>query len=192
MTDDISEAFASISVEDFLRDTSAIRTVEYEDDFATQYGDGENNWRGWTASLVASCVDDLPDNFHTFAVLHNKKSQRYYQPDGDETAYDFARRLNREALNMEATWFFSAMMVPGRTYSDGEEPPHVDADDPDSLIEALDNGVLQMGVCWFSRGYCNPTVEEAGMITYDEEKGIQNVTGGISPEHNPFHGVLEV
>ena len=165
--------------------------MEYEQDFTEQYGDGINNWRGWTKNLVDSCIEDLPNDFHAFAVLHNNQAQRYFQPDDDETAFDFARRLNREAINMEATWFFSAMMVPGRTYDEGDEPPPIDADDRDSLIEALNEGDLKMGVCWFSRGRCNPTVEEAGMITYLEEDGYDCVTGAIDAEHNPFDEVLK-
>ena len=197
--DDITEAFANISVEDFLRTTSAIKTHEYEPDFAAQYGDGVNNWKGWTDMLVESCVSDLQnEEFAAFAVLHNPRAQRFFKPDDDETAFDFANRLNREALDMEATWIFSAMFVPGRTYSEDEVPPVVDADNRDELQRALEEGVLHMGICWFSRGVCDeivkgvkPVVEEAGMITYNQDtEEIEQTRGAIEPEHNPFHNVL--
>lgn len=192
MTDHISEAFATITIEDFLRSTSAIKVVDYDQEAMVQYSNGENNWRHWTDMLVESCIDDLPDDFQAFAVLHNDTSQRFFQPDDDETAFDFAKRLNREALDMEASWFFSAMMVPGRTYDEDATPPPIDPDNRDDLIQALDEGILQMGVCWFSRGYCRPMVEEAGMLRYDHTTdSVDHVRGAIEPEHNPFHNVLD-
>jgi hypothetical protein len=189
--DDISAAFENISVEDFLRESSA-KTVTHLDPDEHAAAVGIDNFNHFTNAHIQSCVDALNESeFTAFSVLHNAKEERYFQPDDDETAYHFATRLKREAATMCATWVFIALVTPGRTY-DQEDEDLIEPIDPDNrkqVNDLIESGVLQVSVCWYSDYNENgERHRRSGMINLDNP--AEQVEGDIDAEHNPFHDVL--
>jgi len=192
MTDDISEAFRNISVNDFLRDTSAAKTYDLSpEDQATAVG--LDNFHKFTNALVEQCTDTVEQSeFTAFGILHNAVHERYFYPDDDETAYHFAARLKREASDMAATWCFAAVMTPGRTYDADDEDllEPIDPDNKEQVADLLAAGVLQVGVCWYSEIHEGELRHRrSGMIMVDNPE--EQVEGDIEAEHNPFHYVLD-
>jgi len=190
--DDISEAFQHISVDDFLRDTSAVKAVDLSlEDQATAVG--LDNFHKFTNALIEQCADSVEQSeFTAFGILHNATHERYFYPDDDETAHHFAARLRREAQDMTATWCFAAVMTPGRTYDADDEDllEPIDADNKEQISDLLAAGVLQVGVCWYSEIHEDAVRHRrSGMIMVDNPE--EQVEGDIDEEHNPFHHVLD-
>lgn len=192
MDDDISEAFQRISMDDFLRNTSAVKSVDLT--LEDQRGaTGLDNFHKFTNALVKQCADNLEQSeFHAFGILHNKTAERYFYPDDDETAYHFAGRLHREAQDMSATWCFAAVLTPGRTYDSDDEDllEPIDPDNREQISDLLSAGVLQLGACWYSEIHEKDVRHRrSGMIMMDNPE--EQVEGDINEEHNPFHHVLD-
>jgi hypothetical protein len=193
LVDEIGEAFKNVSVQDFVRDTSAIAEQRYGDDF-------KESTRGDVAfdRFVDGCIltsrtaAARPGDFRPWSVLHNAEMQRTFTPDDDETIVDYAHRLHREAKAMNATWFFTAIMSCGRAYNSDEPPDPVDANDPEQLQAALERGELEVCICW----YAEKREEEegrhrAGIIGFtDDGYPSTGIEGDIDPDKNPFHHVL--
>lgn len=192
--DDITQAFSKISVDDFLRDTSAWDTITYTTEQA-HYTSGRNNFMGFVDAQVRRCYERAEGpGFHAFSTLHSTVEQRHYHPDDDETAPQYASRLSREAKDMSATWFFTAMLAPGRAYDPSEgEPPDIDPDNPEELAAAIASGAVHMSICWFAQ--CNENNESfrrSGIIILDEDgHPSSSAEGQIDAAANPFHDVLE-
>lgn len=191
MTDDeIAQAFETISVEDFLRDTSAMGTIKYTPE-QERFTTGRNNFMGFVDAQILRCHERAEGpGFHAFSTLHSRSEQRHYHPDDDETAPQYAKRLAREAQEMHATWFFTAMLAPGRAYDpDQGEPPDIDPDDPEQLQEALASGLVHLSICWFAES-TDDNLIRSGIIILDDGKPVHSVEGQIDPEANPFQYVL--
>lgn len=192
---EISSLFENLSVADFERATSAHKEVAYTEAQKDKLNAGVANWNRFVDTLiVTSRTSCRQDEFEPFAVLHNPEVRRHYTPDADETVIDYRRRLGREAAEMKATWFFTAMMAPGRAYDPDEGTPEaVNPDDPAELADALDSGDLEVCICWYAEMRENGLVRRrAGIIRVDEEGNAgKAVEGQIDDEHNPFHTVLE-
>ena len=191
--DEIAQAFEGISVEDFLRETSAMDRTTYGPEHA-HFTVGRNNFNGFVDAQVRRCHERAHrGGFHAFSTLHNKVEQRHYHPDDDETAAHYAQRLTREAQEMDASWFFTAMLAPGRAFNpDEEEPEEIDPDDPVALQAALDAGLVRMSICWFAQSnddrqpFCR-----SGIIILDDAMEPESaVEGEIDAENNPFHYVM--
>lgn len=191
--DDITQVFADITPEDFHRDTSALDRLTYDPGQA-HFTSGINNFNGFVDAHVRRSKEasHKPSGFHAFSTLHNPTEQRHYHPDDDETAQQYASRLAREASEMQATWFYTAMLAPGRAYMEGETPPEVDADNPDELAAALESGLLHLSICWFAQSNeQDPPFRRSGIIVLDEEgHATDEVEGEIDADCNPFHFVM--
>jgi hypothetical protein len=189
--DDISEAFRSISMDDFIRDTSAVKVVDLT--LEQQTSTGLDSFHKFTNALIEGCTDSLEQGaFTAFGVLHNATHERYFYPDDDETAYHFAARLKREASMMTATWCFAAVMTPGRTYNSTDEDllEPIDPDNREQISDLLAAGILQVGVCWYSEIHEDDVRHRrSGMIMADNPE--EQVEGDIDAEHNPFHQILD-
>jgi hypothetical protein len=192
--DDIAKAFEGIKPEDFLRETSALDRLTYTQE-QTHFTAGVNNFNGFVDAHVRRSRDasHKPKGFHAFSTLHNRTEQRHYHPDDDETAQQYAGRLAREATEMDASWFYTAMLAPGRAYSEGDEPPDVDPDDPEALAEALSSGILQLSICWYAQSNeQDPPLRRSGIIVLDKDGHAteMQVEGEIDADNNPFHHVM--
>lgn len=191
--DDIAQVFADIKPEDFERETSARDRITYTPE---QYHitTGRNNFDGFVDAHVrrSKAAALKPSGFHAFSTLHSSTEQRHFHPDDDETASQYASRLAREANDMQATWFYTAMLAPGRAYVDGEDPPDVDADDPEALTAALESGVLHLSICWYAEdSEEDPPLRRSGIIVLDEAgHPASEVEGEIDADSNPFHYVM--
>lgn len=190
--DDISAAFEKISVEDFIRESSAqtVTQLNLEEQAAAT---GRDNFNHFTNAHLDSCVDQIKaEEFTAFSILHNPREERYFQPDDDETAYHFAARLKREAQDMKATWMFVALITPGRTY-DQDDDDLIEPIDPDNrkqVNDLIEAGVLQVSVCWYSDfNESGERHRRSGMINLEDP--AEQVEGDIEAEHNPFHEVLD-
>lgn len=193
--DEISNAFADLEPDDFLRETSAMDRITYTPEM--QYlTAGENHFHGFVDAHLRRSREAThkPGGFHAFSTLHNTTEQRHYHPDDDETASQYATRLAREAKEMNATWLYTAMLAPGRAYSENEEPPpDIDPDDSTALAAALHEGTLHLSVCWFAQ--CNetdPPLRRSGIIILDSAGHATEVEieGEIDADNNPFHYVM--
>lgn len=191
--DDITQAFADIKPEDFERETSALDRLTYTSE-QSYFTTGRNNFNGFVDAHVRRSKDATrkPSGFHAFSTLHSNSEQRHFHPDDDETASQYASRLAREATEMQATWFYTAMLAPGRAYTDGEDPPDVDADNPDELAAALEAGILHLSICWFAQdNEEDPPFRRSGIIVLDEEgHPVSDIEGEIDADSNPFHHVM--
>lgn len=176
----IHQLFSDISVEDFLRETSAESTENL---------DGRTNFDEFTDTLVEECIEHIEQqNFFAFAVLNTDRQQRFFRPDDDETAFHFAARLQREAKQMTATWLFTAMLAPARSYEPGDDLSDVDPNDPAQVQHALDTGKLRMGVCWFAH---NKEQDQQRSGFFSTENPEEAMEGHVEAAHNPFNDVME-
>lgn len=191
---EIRSMFDGISVADFERNTSAQREVTYTEAQRGKMTEGVANWNRFVDTLlVTSRSASRSDEFEPFSVLHNETTRRHFEPDADETVIDYRRRLAREASEMKATWFFTAMLAPGRAYSPDEEvATTVDPDNLAELSEAIESGELSVCICWYAEMRENGQVRRrAGIIRVSEDgRAGAAVEGQIDDEHNPFHTVL--
>lgn len=191
--DEIAQAFESITPEDFHRETSALDRLTYSPDQG-HFTAGVNNFNGFVDAHVRRSKDAThkPSGFHAFSTLHNTTEQRHYHPDDDETANQYASRLNREAQEMGATWFYTAMLAPGRAYTEEESPPEIDADNPEELAAAIEAGVLHLSICWFAQSNeQDPPFLRSGIIVLDSDgHPISEIEGEIDADSNPFHNVM--
>lgn len=190
--DEIAQAFEDISVTDFLRETSAMDRITYGPEHA-HVTSGRNNFMGFVDAQVRRCHDQAENaKFHAFSTLHNKTEQRHYHPDDDETAPQYAERLAREALEMDASWFFTAMLAPGRAFNpDEESPPEIDADNPEELKAALESGLVRMSICWFAQSNEGAPERRSGIIVLNEHLTPESsIEGEIDADNNPFHYVM--
>lgn len=191
--DEIAKAFADIKPEDFFRDTSAQDRITYTHEHA-HLTTGINHFNGFVDAHVQRSKEQTysEHGFHAFSTLHNPTEQRHFHPDDDETAHQYAERLAREAKDMQATWFFTAMLAPGRAYSGDEVPPDIDADNPQELAAAIESGVLRLSICWYAQDdEESPPFRRSGIITLDSDGHPESsIEGEIDADSNPFHYVM--
>lgn len=190
--DEISEAFQDVSVADFERKTSAVAEQAYGDDF-TDVTRGVTHWNTFVDGLllVSRSAAAKPGEFQPWAVLHSPNMQRTYVPDADETVVQFSERLRREAHDMGATWFFTAILSCGRAYNSDEDPPTIDPDNIDELQDALDRGEIEVAICWYAElREGGDTKHRAGIIGFTDGAPNQGIEGDIDADKNPFHYVL--
>lgn len=190
--DEISEAFRDVSVADFVRPTSAVAEQAYGNDF-TEVTRGVTHWNNFVDGLllVSRSSAAKPGEFQPWAVLHSPTVQRTFVPDGDETVTQFATRLKREAEDMQATWFFTAILSCGRAYNSEDSPPNIDPDNEDELQEALDRGEIEVAICWYAEMHEKSKQQHrAGIIGFTDGVPNQGIEGDIDAEKNPFHWVL--
>jgi hypothetical protein len=196
LLDDITKAFIDISPEDFLRETSAVKSVDYPP-AAIRLGlsQGRDNFNRFVEANLESCRADAAHEhgFHSFSALSSHDKQRHFRPDDDETPVDYAKRLARESAQMDATWYFTAMVAPGRSFTGEVTPQDLDLDDLDAIDRALNDGELSVGICW-SAG-CREVAESAyrGGILYLDADGLvaNEVEGELDPSTDAFHAILE-
>lgn len=118
----ISEFFDNLDPSDFARATSAVDTEKLA---APQRGAAafvrfvDANVKGTMEGFNAQ-TPQVP--WQSTAVLQCSDERRIFTPDDDETNNMFIKRLHREAKQMEAEWFFIAMLGPVAIVSgDNEE-----------------------------------------------------------------------
>lgn len=134
-SDDISALFDDVKPEDFFRATSAVASEEYLDVI-----NGKVEFEAFVAKNIENSrltYDDDPDEFDPVAVLHCPSGTRVFLPDEDETNEMYMSRLQREAVEFEATWFFIAMVCPAAVCTDRDEA-------------AAGNYVMQDALNWYA------------------------------------------
>lgn len=178
--DAIERLFADITPEHFHRETSAIDDASVHLD-ACSFDEFVNQLVSITFRRASEKIE-----FSPFAVLRNDARQRIFLADGDETPDAWAKRLHREATDMDASWFFVALLSPGRTY-EGDRPEDIPRTDAD-IDAALDDGRLKIALAWLAVG---DDGDRAGLISLDD-KGMPGecTEGEIDGEGNPFMQVL--
>lgn len=183
--DDITKAFADITPEDFLRETSAI------DELKVSNQQNKAQFDEFVDGLVELTQHRATDSeFNPFAVLGSPIRRRIFLADGDETPDQWAARLRREANMMQATWFYVALLSPSRTY-DKERPTSIDRSE-EAINHALDAGLLDIGLCWLAlRVDAQGSSNRAGVFYMDKSgQPSSSVEGEIDDEDNPFTNVL--
>jgi hypothetical protein len=186
--DDISKAFDTLTPEDLIRDTSAI-DISTLDEPAI----GSTAWESWVTDLVLIAQKRAREgNFWAFAQLGSALERRIFVADGDETPEMWSARLHREAVQSKATWFFLSMLAPARSYNeDGEVPDHIEPT-AEEINRAIDDGELEIGVCWLAqRADEQGSSQRAGIITLDESGRPLDQTEGLLTEDNTFYHVLD-
>lgn len=192
MLDEISQAFAEITPEDFFRETSAISTIVYPEN-KKHITAGVDNFHSFVDALVnrSKEICSEGEGFTPFSVLHNSEKQRLFHPDDDETAPNYAARLNREARDMDATWMFTAMLAPGRAYPLSEDRESFDPDDSDGIRDALIRGDLDICICWYAQMREGVMHERGGIVPLDDNNNPgDGVEGVIDSDTNPYYEVL--
>lgn len=128
--------------------------------------------------------------FHAFSVLHSPELWRFFRPDPDETAYEYAVRLARESEQMKAIWFFNAMVAPGRALDDPGLVPNIDPDDIEAIETALEAGNLVMSLCWYAEGEEGENRSGIIHLTQDGIPTGTEVEGQMDQETNPYKDVM--
>src|SRR3954454_920996 len=102
--DDISAAFENLSIEDFIRETSA-QTVTQLNLEERAVAVGRDNFNHFTNAQIQSCVDLLHESeFTAGSVLHNAEVDLYFQLLDNETAYYNLALHKRESKAFRGTW----------------------------------------------------------------------------------------
>lgn len=194
MSDDM-EYFADVTVEDFLRMTSAICDTSLSQDDRAEL-DKRGAFTRFVQGMLVSAqtvAGILPNNFPAFAVLVSADRRRYFRPDDDETAKHWAERLQREARAMNATHMFVAMCAPARVYQPGAPVVPINPNDPQQLQAALQAGTIQLSICWFAeRRDDHKRTKRGGVISLDAAGAPTDVVeGDIDNTKNPFAQVMD-
>lgn len=186
MSDEFTGIFDNLTPGDFDRETSAIDTSVLD---TGTLGDTFNTWLQPLIDITwQKALQD--DHLDAFAVLASDNTQRIFSSDADETVDHWAARLHREAVNMQATWFFLAMTSPARSFQDGDDVAHI-SPTTEQIEAALDAGVLDLAVCWVAvRDDSAGSEKLAGMIRLNEMGLPLDMVRGEFTADNPFAGVL--
>lgn len=150
-SDEFKNMFDNITPEDFIRDTSAVERVPFPKHVQNMnLNISELGFTLFLRTFLDNCRRDAvtSDDFTPRAVLVNTDEQRIFHGEGDEAPVDFANRLQREAIAMNAHWMAVALVCPARAIMPGQTPPDVAVDDLDAIYSALEEGELSMGICW--------------------------------------------
>jgi hypothetical protein len=184
--DAIERFFNEITPEHFFRDTSAIGDLRMGTPSADQFD-------RFVTDLVFLTNERASKDgeFNPFAVLRSAERQRIFLADADETPDAWAARLHREATDMNAVWFYVALLSPGRVY-EGDQPESIERTE-DAIDAALDDGRLSLGLAWLAvRRDTDGEANRAGLIALDQDgKPGENTEGVLDPDGNPFAHVLE-
>jgi hypothetical protein len=193
----ITKMFEGIRPEDFLRETSAVRTVNIPAAIRSLGLEAsEVGFELFIQNQLAACRKDVTDRdeFVPRAVLGNSDEWRIFHGEDDEVPDDFARRLNRESNTMNAHWCFTALIAPGRALLPGQtEPPPLDSDDTTAMEQAIREGLVRLGVCWTAASVLNGPLTYRGGIIYLDNDGLPDgeVAGDMDPNiEDPFVSVL--
>lgn len=193
MQDDITQAFADLNPEDFFRVTSAIEHHHYLPT-AKYLGTGATNFDGFVDAHTQHATERTlsHEGFQAVSYLHSLDELRKFAPDNDETAPQYAARLAREAKLMQATWFWTGMIAPGRATDPAQATKTFDADNMVAVQAGLEAGVLKLAICWCAANIETvPTSRRSGLIFLDEEdRAINAIEGALNGQNNFFHAVL--
>lgn len=189
--------FENIRPEDFIRETSAVKTLKVPDRAKSLglHTSGVGFEKFIQDALSQARIDARQnDDFTPRAVLANSDEWRIFHGEDDEVPADFARRLSREATAMNAHWMFVALVSPARAILPGQtEPPPIDPDDTDAIMAALRDGQLSYGICWTAGSIANGPLEYRGGIIYLDLDGKpgDEVEGQMDQDmDDPFTEVL--
>lgn len=133
--DDITALFDGIEPADFFRTTSAVAHEEYLDVI-----NGKVEFEAFVEKHldnVRATYNEDPAEFDPVAVLHCPEGTRVFLPDEDETNEMYMSRLQREAVEFQATWFFVGMVAPAAVCADRDEA-------------AGGNYVMQDAINWYA------------------------------------------
>jgi hypothetical protein len=188
--------FDHLTPEDFARDTSA-RESQVKPGVIQNLGlnTGPIGYDLFVELWLQKCRDlaETDDDFTPFAVLSNAMIERYFEGEDDEVPADFARSLQREARQMNASWFFVAMVAPARAVYRDEETPKQIGGDLGEIQAALMSGDLDLCVCWTttSAELGGQRRSRAGIMYLDDEGRIgQEIEAPLNPDTDPFNEVL--
>ena len=128
--------------------------------------------------------------FKTFAVLVSSDVKRFFRANDGETVEQFAARLRGEAISMNARWSYVAMLAP---YAVGNVPPDVRSEDMSSILGAVEDGILSMGICFFAeRGADEKRIKRSGVIELDKTGSpISMMSGDVPADGNPFTSIMD-
>lgn len=192
--DEISGMFADISIADFVRESSAVSEHHYTELERTRV-QGEEGFDSFVDQLLGTtrtAASVAPFHFQAFSVLHAPDRHRVFVPDDDETVLDYRERLRREAKRMEATWLYTVMLAPGRSYDSDENVESIDPNDAKELGAALRSGALSLCLCWFAEMIEQDETKQRAGIIHLSDRGVpgESVEGEVDEDKNPFHHVL--
>lgn len=189
--------FENIKPEDFFRETSAVLRKTVPDKVkALSLHTSEVGFEAFLRSRLDDCRAEASrdSDVEPQAWLASSDEHRKFLGEDDETPGDFARRLQREAEQMDAHWSFVAMVSPARVILPGQTaPPDVDSDDADAVAAALESGELSLGICWTAASKTSGEVIVRGGIIYLDEDGhpTSEVHGDMDKDlDDPFTEVL--
>lgn len=185
--------FDHLTPADFVRDTSA-REVQETPEAISNLGlnRGRIGYDLFVDLWLTKCRQRSAeqDDFAPFAVLSNPHAEWYFEGEDDELPADFARRLQREATQLGATWLFVAMVAPGRAvYKDDEKPAPI-GDDVASIEAALINGELDLCICWSSASNEDQRTRAGIMYLDDDGQIASEIEAPLNPDTDPFREVL--
>jgi hypothetical protein len=192
---DFDGVFQNATVDDFLRSTSAVGETPHTET-EREVMKKRTAFSRFVEGMVVTCKTQAginPKAFPAFAVLVGGNCRRYFRPDDDETAWQWAERLHREALAMNAEWVFVALCAPARIYNTGDVLAPIDPNDPTQLKEALSTGEISLGLCWFAERHDDThRVRRGGVIGLSPHGSPTDVTeGDVDEDKNPFARVLD-
>jgi hypothetical protein len=183
---EIEDFFAALTPEDFDR-SSAVR-VEQVDQPQT----GEAAFDAFVQELMARAAtqyDEGDGRMDPLALLATTGSIHVFEGDHDEKVIDLYRRLRREASQLGALWFATAMIAPAAAAEVHLDNPHDQAE-----IDAKKaTGELTYHLIWFAESVdlTHPIVR-CGMWPIDEATGALQPCVEATPASAPalFLGVL--
>ena len=187
--------FENIRPEDFFRETSAVKTEAIPEAVKKlRLPSTDLGFQVFIRQQLDRCRAEASEGeFTPQAVLANTDEYRYFHGEDDEVPADFARRLQREAKQMNAHRAFVALVAPARALMPGQAAPEIDPDDLESVSEALISGALQLGVCWTASSFNEAGQSYMGGIIYLDDLGMPagEVSGDMDPDiADPFLEVL--
>lgn len=134
--------FDDLTPEDFTRETSARAEVPRISGFDAFV---DEQLRAVRTAWIASETWMQP-----LALIANHEKQRIFIPDDDESLRQFVARMHREAVEMGAVWTFVARRAMVVTFGVDDGTFDRDLDDPESIEQAIAQGILRLGVQWYA------------------------------------------
>lgn len=139
--------FDDLAPEDFLRETSAYLTRNFDTPVRGQVAFEAFITEQLDATAMAYVSAEGLMN--PIAVLHRPDARRFFTPEDDETLGHYLHRIQREAEQFGASWCFIALVTQGGVYESTDDDERA-VDDPSVLADAKEQDALHESICWYA------------------------------------------
>lgn len=166
MNDEFDGIFDDLSPADFFSQTTAYQEI-------SRTNKGLEAFNGFVDEMlraVQMAYAMAEGDVGAIAVLANSETMRMFVPVDEETVQNYIDRLNEEAKQMNAHWFFLARATKVGSHLVDRGEMH-DATQAKVIEEAHDQGELQDGLFWYAERREDERQKRMG-IYFDNGSGI--------------------